>query len=39
MNIAVPFKKRQNKKKLGTLTTSPRLRKYRILDSPQVQWQ
>ena len=37
MNIALPVKKRQNKKKLGTLTTATRLHKYRILGSPQVQ--
>ena len=37
MNIALPVKKRQNKKKLGILTTSTRLHKHRILDSPQVQ--
>ena len=37
MNIALPVKKRKNKNKLVILTTSTRLHKYRILDSPQVQ--
>ena len=37
MNIALPVKKKQNKNKLGILTTLTRLHKHRILDSPQVQ--
>ena len=37
MNIALPVKKKQNKNKLGILTTLTRLHKDRILDSPQVQ--